>query len=144
MYYLDFTSLYRVTTKDERRAVRKSLDRNSIMEKKLMYQHNTCFYCTEKIDMSAHLDHVIPVYRGGGNYMRNLVAACRSCNLTKGTDIIEISNPYTIKDYQNLIKAKKKHEEKLKEKGVKSLAYIPKRVQLYTVYRADLFKHLRT
>ena len=144
MYYLDFTSLYRRTSKEDRVKVRKSLDRNSIMEIRLKQQHSSCFYCGEKIDMTGHLDHMIPIYRGGGNYLRNLVAACKRCNLTKGADIIEITNPYTINDYKKLISAKAKYQKKLKDKGVKSLRYVPKRVQLYSVYRADLFKYIKT
>lgn len=144
MYYLDFTSLYRRTNKEDRVVVRKSLDRNSVMEARLKQQHFSCFYCGEKIGMTGHLDHIVPIYRGGGNYLRNLVAACKRCNLTKGTDIIEITNPYTIKDYTNLITAKEKYIKKLKDKGVKSLRHVPKRVQLYSVYRADLFRHKNT
>jgi 5-methylcytosine-specific restriction endonuclease McrA len=87
------------------------------MEARLKQQHFSCFYCGEKIDMTGHLDHMVPIYRGGGNYLRNLVAACKRCNLTKGTDIIEITNPYTIKDYTNLITAKEKYIKKTKRQG---------------------------
>ena len=31
-----------------------------------------------------HIDHVIPVSRGGGNELPNLQLLCRTCNLTKG------------------------------------------------------------
>lgn len=42
--------------------------------------NNTCVYCGSR---SEHVDHVIPVSRGGTNDEENLVASCRSCNIRK-------------------------------------------------------------
>lgn len=41
-----------------------------------------CFYCGDKAE---HIDHVIPISRGGQHKIGNLVAACKSCNLSKGS-----------------------------------------------------------
>lgn len=142
MYYLDFTQLYKITNKEQRNQVRKTINRDKEMAYKLRLQRNMCFFCGCSITMAGHLDHLIPVYRGGSNISRNLVASCRSCNLTKGADIIEITNPWTIKDYQSRIAAKKKYDDKLKKKNVSSFKHVPKKVQLYSVYRADLFKRV--
>lgn len=149
MYYLDFHQLYAPTTTEQRREMRRRLigNRDEIMAKKLKHQHNSCFYCAEQIDMSSHLDHVIPIYYGGSSRLANLVAACKSCNMTKLTDQIEISNPYTINDYLKLQEAYAKWLSKRKKaKGWvaknKLDRYQPKRVRLYHIYRADLFKSI--
>ena len=42
--------------------------------------NNICVYCGHP---SEHIDHVIPVSRGGTNNTNNLVAACSSCNHRK-------------------------------------------------------------
>lgn len=43
---------------------------------------NLCAYCGEERPLCA--DHVIPITRGGSNYIENIVPACRSCNSRKG------------------------------------------------------------
>lgn len=42
---------------------------------------NTCQYCGEPAE---HIDHIIPICKGGGNELDNLVAACTFCNCSKG------------------------------------------------------------
>lgn len=50
----------------------------------------TCVYCGRKSpEITLHVDHVIPVARGGSNHISNLVSACMQCNLGKRTDFIE-------------------------------------------------------
>lgn len=151
MYYLDLHKLYKSTNPISRSAIRTELDRNAMMEKKLKHQHGKCFYCGVSIDMTGHLDHLMPVYYGGTNKSVNLVAACKSCNLTKMVDQIEITNEYTIKDYENMQSAKKEYDAKLKEaiknnqaRKVATLKrYQPKKVMLYGLMRADLFRTLK-
>jgi len=44
-----------------------------------------CQYCGARPGTSGlNIDHVIPKSRGGGDSWRNLVTACRACNLRKG------------------------------------------------------------
>lgn len=45
-----------------------------------------CRYCGVKLDKDGewHVDHIEPVYRGGGSEMENLALACVDCNLAKG------------------------------------------------------------
>lgn len=51
----------------------------------------TCWYCADTMTLdhglpnSFTIDHAIPVSRGGGNDLENLVPACRSCNAEKRT-----------------------------------------------------------
>lgn len=41
-----------------------------------------CVYC--KVAPYEHIDHRIPICRGGKDELKNLAPACRRCNLTKG------------------------------------------------------------
>lgn len=46
------------------------------------------WYCGDGLNvagqLSPHIDHVLPVSKGGGNDPDNLVASCRNCNTEKG------------------------------------------------------------
>lgn len=42
-----------------------------------------CAYCGEKKPLTR--DHIIPLSKGGGHTLSNIVPACRSCNSKKGT-----------------------------------------------------------
>jgi 5-methylcytosine-specific restriction endonuclease McrA len=44
-----------------------------------------CWYCGEPIEGSPHLDHKIPLSRGGTNGPENLCYSCGPCNLSKFT-----------------------------------------------------------
>lgn len=41
-----------------------------------------CAYCGDR--PVEHRDHVVPVSRGGSNYIGNILPACAKCNLSKG------------------------------------------------------------
>ena len=144
MYYLDFFSRHTSTTKEQRRKVRQEMTqelRDEMMAYRLKLQRNICFYCADPVTMADHLDHVIPVYYGGYNSKANLVAACRPCNMTKSTGHIEITNEYTIKDYLKLQEAYARWQVKIRA-NPKKRRWPPKRVQLYGVYHAHLFKEV--
>jgi 5-methylcytosine-specific restriction endonuclease McrA len=40
-----------------------------------------CAYCGQPAE---HLDHIVPLSRGGTNHRSNLQALCSTCNLSKG------------------------------------------------------------
>ena len=46
-------------------------------------QKGKCYYCGHNLGKPYHVDHVIPLSRGGSNAPENLVLACPHCNLTK-------------------------------------------------------------
>ena len=47
-------------------------------------QKHKCYYCGEKVAWDeCHIDHVIPISRGGSNDISNLVITCSVCNLEK-------------------------------------------------------------
>jgi len=46
-------------------------------------QKGNCYYCGEKVGGAYHVDHVIPLSRGGSNGRENIVIACPTCNMSK-------------------------------------------------------------
>lgn len=42
-----------------------------------------CFYCGERWSGTPHMDHVIPLSRGGRHAIGNVVPTCARCNLRK-------------------------------------------------------------
>ena len=45
-----------------------------------------CYLCGEKA--SEHIDHIIPLSRGGSHSIGNLLGACSACNLSKGAKLL--------------------------------------------------------
>lgn len=61
-------------------------------KRKRVYERDKgiCAYCGKHVPFHGfHIDHVIPLAKGGNNEDSNLVVSCPSCNLHKGTKIIE-------------------------------------------------------
>ncbi len=52
-------------------------------------QQGRCFWCSEHVT-AYHVDHVIPLSRGGSDYPENIVITCPRCNTSKNDKI-----PYT-------------------------------------------------
>lgn len=51
-------------------------------------QKGLCVYCKISLDSETyHVDHVIPLSRGGGNTKENIALACPSCNTSKGNKL---------------------------------------------------------
>jgi 5-methylcytosine-specific restriction endonuclease McrA len=45
-----------------------------------------CYYCSVSLEPEeVHIEHKLPVVRGGTNSRKNLALACSTCNLRKGT-----------------------------------------------------------
>lgn len=49
----------------------------------LHLQKRRCAYCKTKLDGKFHVDHVIPISKGGSNGRNNLQICCPTCNLRK-------------------------------------------------------------
>lgn len=47
-------------------------------------QKGKCYYCKATVGDTYHVDHVIPLSRGGSNGPENIVIACQVCNQSKG------------------------------------------------------------
>ena len=75
---------------ERERREEKSSDRGTALGKILLdRQSGSCFYCEREITFyrkkpnSLEIDHRIPISRGGGDSVENLVASCRQCNSLK-------------------------------------------------------------
>lgn len=81
----------------KRRAILKSLDDGTVTKESLFLlkekQDNKCYHCGCELDFKAknkvHLDHLIPISKGGSNSISNVVWSCKSCNLRKGSTVVE-------------------------------------------------------
>lgn len=51
---------------------------------KLEAQEGRCFYCDQSIDPHYHVEHMVPLSRGGSNAAENICLACPTCNMRKG------------------------------------------------------------
>jgi len=77
-----------------RQARRKGAGGNYVyadIEKQYNQQKGCCYYCNIKIGKGKsayHVDHIVPISRGGSNDPSNLVLACASCNLSKGDKLL--------------------------------------------------------
>lgn len=50
-------------------------------------QRGRCFYCGAKLREDYHIDHFMPLSKGGTNHSSNLRLACPKCNFSKGARI---------------------------------------------------------
>ena len=50
-------------------------------------QHGLCYWCSERLGSGYHVDHVIPISKGGSNGPENIVIACAHCNHSKGAKL---------------------------------------------------------
>ena len=53
----------------------------------LIFFNNTCCACMGDNGWTIQKDHIIPVYKGGSNHIRNLQPLCSHCNASKGPDV---------------------------------------------------------
>lgn len=70
-----------------RRAFLKGCDgpHHTVADAKALFtqQQGRCAYCLLDLDGSYHLDHVVPLARGGNNSKENIALACPACNMAK-------------------------------------------------------------
>lgn len=50
-----------------------------------LQQSGRCAYCQNQLGVGFHVEHRLPVSRGGTHARENLCCACPTCNLRKGT-----------------------------------------------------------
>lgn len=55
------------------------------IERQYDSQAGRCWWCGAEVGESFHVDHRIPIARGGTGEAGNLVISCEFCNLSKGT-----------------------------------------------------------
>ena len=56
-----------------------------LIELRHKQQKNLCYYCDTLYNDQYHIDHMVPLVRGGTNEPHNICIACIQCNLRKHT-----------------------------------------------------------
>ena len=69
--------------KSIRNANKKSRITKEIIEKVLEIYSGKCAYCGCECYDGYHIDHKIPLSKGGGNEIENLALSCPNCNWSK-------------------------------------------------------------
>lgn len=93
-YYLNpDNKLKAKKSKHDRRAKIDSLPNtltNEEFKDNLDYFDNKCGYCGCELDDNnkMHLEHIVPVSKGGGFTKENIIPSCASCNLSKGASYL--------------------------------------------------------
>lgn len=75
----------------KRREIFKNIDGNfnfSEWENLCKYFENKCLYCG-KFGIKLTVDHVIPISKGGSNFISNIQPLCQRCNSKKGKKILD-------------------------------------------------------
>ncbi len=83
--------LIALTTRQKRRGIVLSTEDGSVttesLSELLMSQKNKCHHCGCELDhetsRAVHLDHLVPLSKGGTHTLDNVAWSCAYCNLTK-------------------------------------------------------------
>lgn len=62
---------------------------SSVIQDILDNSDGKCAYCGKDCKENYHIDHIMPVSRGGGNNIDNLCLSCPPCNWSKGDKTAE-------------------------------------------------------
>ena len=77
-------SASKLNTRHKRRAIIKDGDATTQQLKELYSTVKNCYWCNTKLNKkNTHLDHFIPLSKGGLHTIDNLVLSCSCCNLKK-------------------------------------------------------------
>lgn len=53
------------------------------VKEKYKQQNGKCYWCGQPLNGTYHVDHIVPISRGGGDGPENICCACPFCNLSK-------------------------------------------------------------
>lgn len=81
-------------SKGFRRMKKRKGDVTSSQIEELIKKSNVCYWCGIKIiNHEMHIDHYVPLSKGGEHTISNLVVSCPACNLKKSAkDPLEFAN----------------------------------------------------
>lgn len=80
---------HRAHNRARRAKAQSSLGRHTSKGIRLLLssQKGLCWYCGKHVGNKYHVDHRIPLARGGSNEPENLCITCPACNLSKGAKL---------------------------------------------------------
>jgi len=65
---------------------------SNTLDELFLEQNGTCYICNQDLTQlkhkNVHLDHIIPLTRGGKHTLANVAWSCASCNLRKGDKLL--------------------------------------------------------
>lgn len=81
----------RAAHQNRRAAVNSAEGKHTADDLRLLYelQEERCAYCGITLHGEYHVDHMMPVSRGGSNWPDNLAVSCEECNLSKGAKTLD-------------------------------------------------------
>lgn len=76
---------HRASTEKRRALLRGSSEHHTAedIKRKLRNQKGRCWWCGKAVGDNYHIDHIIPLSKGGDNSARNICIACQHCNNSK-------------------------------------------------------------
>lgn len=96
-YDKEHSKVYRAEHKEEKNAhtrnrrakIKQSGGKHTAADIARQYerQKGKCYWCGVSVGSKYHVDHVIPITRGGSNDPSNLVISCPTCNHSKGAKL---------------------------------------------------------
>ena len=116
----------------------KRLSKNfESIDRKTVYRRDwgICYLCENPVGIQGvHIDHIIPLTRGGDHSYNNLAVSCPSCNMSKGNKVIDELNPILAKR----VEAKLKWLDNYEMQPLPTLSDISSRHLLGTSKNIDL------
>jgi len=78
----------RISSRNHRAAKRQAqgFHTNKDIARIMEDQHWRCAYCRRLIRKNHHVDHIIPLSKGGSNWPKNLQLTCEACNFKKNAN----------------------------------------------------------
>jgi hypothetical protein len=58
------------------------------LQEQVKRQKSKCYYCKTKLPEIYHVDHIVPLARGGSNDISNIVVTCPTCNMSKSYKLL--------------------------------------------------------
>jgi 5-methylcytosine-specific restriction endonuclease McrA len=94
-YYTEHREEYRAWVRNRRARQRQAPGKHTPADIEHLYdqQQGKCAYCQCSLQNGYHVDHIVPLARGGSNDPSNLALACASCNKSKGDRLLSEWNP---------------------------------------------------
>lgn len=86
----DAVSIIKKNYKHRRRLIEKDGMSTSDLRLFIKSSDKICFYCDSLCEDLFHIDHIIPICKGGDHQPYNLCISCKTCNIRKNSTDPEI------------------------------------------------------